>query len=110
MTTTNNVAAEQGWGHWRLPMYLAGLFLPIVLFEHSIWFPDSSIDVLPAWIAISLLFLGPLVSFLAVALSHWSIPMTIVWSLLIPLLSVALLIAHWVLGSTLLDRPFLPLD
>ena len=110
MTLGKTFVVERRWGRYRLLMYVMGLILPVILFEESVWFPHASINALPIWLAIGLLLAGPVLSFFAVALSNWSIPMTALWALLIPVFAVTLFIVHWVAGSVLLDRPFLPLD
>ena len=102
--------AARGWGRSGLAMYIVGLTIPIALLEHSVWFPGASIDSLPAAVAIGILLAGPAVSAVAVVNSNWSIPMTIMWTLLIPVLLFVLFLVHWIGGSVLLGRPFLTLD
>ena len=110
MSSAARMGAVPGWGRHGFALYVAGLLFPFILLEQSIWYPHVSIDSIPTFIAIGLLLAGPLVSAAAVATSNWSMPMTITWILLIPVILVVLFLVYWFAGSALLDRPFLPMD
>lgn len=98
---------ELKWGQWQLKMYAVGLLLPAIFLEATATLPaDSALSD----IAIVIILLGPMSSFVAVAMSNLSLWKKMLWAILLPVFVLASLIVVWIAGTVLFGRPFLPTD
>ena len=88
-------------------MYAVGLLLPAIFLEATATLPaDSALSD----IAIVIILLGPMSSFVAVAMSNLSLWKKMLWAILLPVFVLASLIVVWIAGTVLFGRPFLPTD